>query len=255
MKQINITNFNIFEQTIAAILKLIPQAKLSFGPTGMSINVKVDNQYRAIVFSNSADCKEDISFCFNNLAAFYNILKLIKADHKKTTPEIEMGFDNTFLHIKCKNLKTRLITVKEETIQANVAKAVDMVLTPVLEFKTSSDLIKTIMGNSFIFANKDESRVYLNQHPDLQKNTIYAEVTNKNAKLANVITTKLGDITLGSLDHDLIIDFKRLEIINLFKSDDITIQLMDKPVLVTNLSLVDKEYFSKFTIYVLLRKN
>jgi len=255
MKVINITNFNIFEQTIASILKLVPQAKLSFNSNGMNIHVKVDNQYRASVFSNSADCTEDVSFCFNNIASFYSILKLIKTDHKKTVPEIEMGYDNTFLHIKCKNLKTRLITVKEEIVQSNVAKQVDMPLTPVLEFKTSSDLIKTIMSNSFIFTDKNESRIYLNQHPDLQKNTIYAEVTNKNAKLSNIITTKLGDITLGKLEQDLIIDFKRLEIINLFKSDEITVQLMDKPVLVTNLALTDKEHFSKFTIYVLLRKN
>jgi hypothetical protein len=157
--------------------------------------------------------------------------------------------------LKTKSIKTKIITVKEEVIQNTISKAVTTTLTPIFEFKTSSDDIKKVLNNGYLFTDVENIRVYLNQHDDMLQNCIYAEVTNKTNRLSNNIMTKFGDITLGKLTEDLIIDFERLSAFNLFKSDAIVIQLMDKPFLVSNLSIIKNDVFSKITIYNSLRKS
>lgn len=255
MKKIYIKNFDIFEQTLSAVLKIVESVKLIVNPTGLTIHVC--NAYaRCSVFTNSVNSTETLNICIKDANALLKILKVIRDDEGKkgTFSTLDVNFDDTFLYFKTKGVKTKIITVKEEVIQNMVSKEVTTVLTPILEFKTTSEDIKKVLSNGFLFSDPESIRVYLNQHEDMQQNCIYAEITNKTNRLSNNITTKLGDITLGKVETDLIVDFERLAVFNILKSDSIVIQLMDKPFLVASLSLSKDDIFSKFTIYNSLRK-
>lgn len=258
MHKIYIKDFSILEQTLSAILKIVPSVKLVLNNTGLTIHAC--NAYaRCSVFTNSVYSGEDISLCIKDISTLTKTLSIIRDEEGKkktdTNNIIETSYDGTFIYFNTKNIKTKIITVKEEVIQNNVSKAVTTVLTPILEFKTSTEAIKKVLSNSFMFTDVENIRVYLNQHADLQQNCLYAEVTNKTNRLSNNITTKFGDITLGKVTEDLILDFDRLGVFNLFKSDNIVIQLMDKPFLVANQTISKDDIFSKFTIYNSLRKS
>jgi len=255
MKNIYIKDFDILDQTLSAVLKLVPSFKLMFNQTGLTIHC-CNSFARCSVFTNSATSDEDITLCIKDGAIFTKTLDVIKKEEgKKVSSNVTLTYDDTFIHIKTKTVKTKIITVKEEVIQNTVAKAVVSQLTPVLEFKTSSDNIKKVLSNGYMFTDPESIRVYLNQQEEMMQNCVYAEVTNKTNRLSNNITVKLGDITIGSIKEDLIIDFDRLGAFNLFKSDNIVIQLMDKPFLVAELSLNKDNMFSKFTVYNSLRKS
>lgn len=256
MNKIYIKNFEIFDQTLTSILKLVPSIKLIFNQNGLTIH-SCNAYTRCSVFTNSVYSDTEFNICVQNGPSLIKTLSLVKDDEGKKTnfTGIEISYDGTFIYIKSKNIKSKIITVKEEVIQNVVSKEVTSVLIPQMEFKTSSDNIKKVLNNGYLFSDAESIRVYLNQHEDMQQNCIYAEVTNKTNRLSNNITTKLGDITLGKVTEDLIIDFERLGAFNIIKSDSITIQLMDKPFLVANLSLNKDDCFSKFTIYNSLRKS
>ena len=258
MQKIYIKDFSILEQTLVAILKIVPSVKLIFNDTGLTIH-SCNAYARCSVFTNSTYSDEELSLCIKDVSTLTKTLSLIKDEEGKKKTEsnnvIEASYDGTFIYLNTKNVKTKIITVKEEVIQNNISKAVTTTLTPVLEFKTSTDSIKKVLGNSFMFTDVENIRVYLNQHDDLQQNCIYAEVTNKTNRLSNNITVKLGDITLGKVTEDIILDFERLSVFNLFKNDNIVIQLMDKPFLVANLSIAKDDIFAKFTVYNSLRKS
>jgi hypothetical protein len=256
MNNIYIKDFTIFEQTLSAVLKLVPSIKLVFNSVGLTIHA-CNSYARCSVSTNSASSDEEISICIKEGASLTKTLSLIKTDEGKnsTCSNIDVKYDGTFIYLKTKSIKTKIITVKEEVIQNTISKAVTTTLTPIFEFKTTSDDIKKVLNNGYLFTDVENIRVYLNQHDDMLQNCIYAEVTNKTNRLSNNITTKFGDITLGKLTEDLIIDFERLSAFNLFKSDAIVIQLMDKPFLVSNLSIIKNDVFSKITIYNSLRKS
>ena len=259
MRNIYIKDFDILNQTLSAILKLVNSYKLEFNQTGLNIHCS-NECTRCSVFTNCVYSDEEFSIAIESGDSLAKTLTLLKNEEtkKNNTPSnnIEMSYDGTFIYIKSNHLKTKIITVKEEVIQNVVSKAVTTQLTPQAEFKTSSEAIKKVLNNSFLFKDVDSVRVYLNQHEDMLQNCVYAEVTNKTNRLSNNITTKLGDITLGKITSDLIIDFKRLSAFDLFKNDNIVVKIIDKPnLLVAELSLIKNDIFSKFTVYNSLRKS
>ena len=258
MQNIYIKDFSILEQTLNAILKIVPSVKFIINETGLTIH-SCNAYARCSVFTNSVTSDEELNLCIKDVNTLAKTLSIIKDEEGKKKTEsnavINATYDGTFIYLNTKNIKTKIITVKEEVISNTISKAVTTVLTPVLEFKTSSENIKKVLSNSFMFNDVENVRVYLNQHDDLQQNCLYAEVTNKTNRLSNNITVKLGDITLGKVTEDIILDFERLSVFNLFKNDNIVIQLMDKPFLVAELSIFKDNIFSKFTIYNSLRKS
>lgn len=258
MQNIYIKDFSIFEQTLLALLKIVPSAKFIINETGLTIH-SCNAYARCSVFTNSVTSDIELNISIKDISTVAKTLSLIKDEdgkkNKDVTGVVNATYDGTFIYINTKNIKTKIITVKEEVIQNTISKAVTTVLTPVLEFKTTSDNIKKVLSNSFMFNDVENIRVYLNKHADLQQNCIYAEVTNKTNRLSNNITVKLGDITLGDIKEDIILDFERLTVFNLFKNDSIVIKLMDKPFLVADLSISKNDIFSKFTLYNSIRKS
>ena len=103
------------------------------------------------------------------------------------------------------------------------------------EFKTSSDLIKRVNGHTFLFNDSKSINVYLETKDDMESNSVFATLGNKNVEIGKEITLKLGFVTSGSIPvgRSLIVDLERLNLFNCVQSDDIRIGLMDKGCLLS----------------------
>ena len=112
-------------------------------------------------------------------------------------------------------------------------------------------------GHSFIFQNSEDARVYLSVNPDMENNVVYATIGNDSNELNNSITLKFGLVNFGSLgDRRLILDFERLNILNIVQSEEIKVQLMQVPILVYKIAKTGEAgNFSNITIYDSLRKS
>lgn len=257
---ITINNFESFEQIVIALNKVVEGMKVSVNETGMTIYTR--NTYAR--FSTTSNCitsKEDVDMNFNELITLIKNLKLVRTQCKDMT-KLKCFYQEPFLHFKSKDIKTKIGTVKERVIQNFVTTEVTTELKPIFEFNTTSETLKMIGSNKFIFADIESARIYLiTNDKELHNNTVYAELNNRLNPLSSSLTLKLGDITLnemGGRESDVIIDFDRLRAFNLFNdTTDVKIQLMDKNILVseTSINSGDEGQFTKLTVYNSLRKS
>ena len=96
-----------------------------------------------------------------------------------------------------------------------MSKKVETQLNPVFEFTTTSDMIKNINGHSYIFKDGDKLRVYLETKDDMENNTLFASIGNRESDLNNEMTLKFGLVTFGSLnDKALTLDLERVNLLN-----------------------------------------
>ena len=83
------------------------------------------------------------------------------------------------------------------------------------EITTTSDMIKNINGHSYIFKDGDQLRVYLETKDDMENNTLFASIGNRESDLNNEMTLKFGLVTFGSLnDKALTLDLERVNLLN-----------------------------------------
>lgn len=244
-----IKDFDIFQKTIEAVCRFSPSAKINATPSGIEIYVKNDFA-RCSAISNCVESDVEGSFCIKDVSALNKILKVILTYNKKhKSNDISIEYDGSFININSKSVKNKLITVKEQTIAKNIGKAVTTELSSEMEFTTSSDNIKNILSNTFLFNDLDSIKVYLKQDPDMSPNMIYAHMVNKDAPLSNEITLELGNIGFGKLSKEIIINFEVLKTFNLFNSDSITIKKLTVPALSSELMLNNgSDVFAKFII-------
>jgi hypothetical protein len=90
-------------------------------------------------------------------------------------------------------------------------------------------------------------RVYLETKTDMENNTLYATIGNKQLVLNNEMTLKFGLVTYGSLgDRSVILDVDRINLFDAVPSDEIKISLMDANVLVSDVTSKGKNdtYFN-----------
>ena len=108
-----------------------------------------------------------------------------------------------------------------------------------------------------MFTDAKSINVYLETKDDMEANSVFATLGNKNVDLGREMTLKLGLVTEGAIPdgRSLIIDIERLNLFNCLQSDDISISLMDKNVLLSRTSLHGKNgtYFN-INIYCTLLK-
>lgn len=256
---ITINNFESFEQIVIALNKVVEGMKVSINSTGMTIYTR--NAFAR--FSTSSNCitsDVDIEMCFNELITLIKNLKLVRTQCKDIS-KLKCYYQEPFLHFKSKDIKTKIGTVKERVIQNFITNEVTAELKPIFEFNTTSETLKMIGSNKFIFADIESARIYLIVNDtELHNNTVYAELNNRINPLSSSLTLKLGDITLNDMDNesdDIIIDFDRLRAFNLFNdTTDVKIQLMDKKILVSETSInSDDGQFTKLIVYNSLRKS
>ena len=256
-QKIKINDFDLFLQSLKALNKLTVSAKFTINSEGYTVYGK--NAFaRGEMTSNSVVAEKDpVEFCVLDLAMLIKVLTTAHEVHQDDFSEIEMWFDFPFIKIESGKFKTKLATCKEEVIQNSVSQKVKTQLTPVFEFMTSTKQIKYVNSHSFIASDPEAARVYLSTEPTMENNTVYARIGNDANELNNSITLKFGMATSGSLgDRKLILNFDRLTIFNVVDSDEITIQLMDKNVLVNTVNIYgDGDASFKFTLYTSLLAN
>jgi hypothetical protein len=256
-QKIRINDFDLFLKALKALNKLTVSSKFTINSEGLTIYGK--NAFaRGELTSNSVVSEKDpIEFCILDLAMFIKVLGTAYEVHQDDFSEIEMWFDFPFIKIESGKFKTKIATCKEEVIQNSVSQKVKTVLTPVFEFMTSTKQIKYVNSHSFIASDPDSARIYLSTEPTMENNTVYARIGNDANELNNSITLKFGMATSGTLgDRKLILNFDRLGIFNVVDSDEISIQLMDKNVLVNTINVYgDGDSSFKFVLYTSLLAN
>ena len=248
--QLKIRDFPLFLDTLEAVAKITQAVKLTFDGDGLKVYCK--NIFaRGEFVSTSVYSDSECSFCTNELSLLIRVLKAA-ADSMKENAEplssINMVLDEPFFRINNKKFKTKLTTCTEDIVQNNLSKPVKTELRTLFQFTTDSATIRKINQNGFIFKDPSMARVYLEtNHPEMDRNVVWARIDNDENNQNNSMTLKLGlindiadDFEQGP-DDKLIIDFDRLSLFNIVPDAGlIKIRLTDKNVLVYNCSLTRK---------------
>lgn len=243
-QNINILDFEMFYEIVKSLAKMADGVKFTFDKDGLVVNAK--NEYsKCNLTSNSASSNETVEFSIGELQMLLKILGTVKDMYNGDYSSVRMAYDSPFLRIESGKFKTKISTREEEKILKFVSTKIKTELSPLVEFTTSTNMIKTVNSHSFIFPNMSSARLYLREEPDMQKNTMFVTIGNEGDELANSVTLELGLINSGSLTSDdgtvqkVILDFNRLNILNMVPSDEIKVMIAkERPVL---LSSVTKE--------------
>lgn len=254
---IKVNDLKVFETTVHALVKMVDAMKIVIDQTGMKIYTR--NAYaRFHVTSNCVEADGECELCINELTVLLKTLKLVNKQCKNMDA-LTCYYEHPFFHFKSKDVKTKIGTVKERVITNSLDRAISTEITPVFEFKTTGKTIKDICTNKFIFNDIESARVYLVWgSDDMHNNIVYTELNNRLNELNSSLTLPLGDITLNSLTEprDVILDFDRLKALNIFNCDDVTVQLMDKNVLVSESQINGNDgVYTKLIVYCSMRKS
>lgn len=241
-QNINISDFELFYEIVKSLTKMADGVKFIFDQNGLVVNAK--NEYsKCNLTSNSASSSEPVEFCIGELQMFLKILSTVKEMYNGDYSSVKIAYDAPFLRIESGKFKTKISTREEEKIIKFIATKIKTELTPLVEFTTNSNMIKTINGHSFISPNIASARLYLREEPDMQRNTMFVTIGNENDELANSITLELGLINSGTLTSEdgtqkkIILDFNRLNILNMVPSDEIKVMIAkERPVLVSSVT-------------------
>jgi len=254
--EIKINDLKVLEEIITALNKTVESVKIITDESGMKIYTKASFAR----FHITSNCIESPVPCEMNIQTLPILIKTLKLVNKqvKNIDSLKCYFEKPFLYFVSKDVKTKIGTVKERVIENSLDTAIDAVLNPVFEFKTDSKTIKDICTNKFIFNDVESARCYLVWgQDDMHNNVVYTELTNRINELSSSLTLQLGDITLNKLTEprDIILDFKRLNAFNLFKTDeDIVIALTDRNILTSDLTINKGDIYTKLKVFNSMRK-
>lgn len=254
-EQIRINDFNILYDIVKSLTRMSDGVKFTVNDCGLTIYAK-NNFSKCELTSNSVVSDNEVSFNIGDLGMFLKILTTVKELYKdEGYVSVKLFYDKPFVKIESKKFKTKLSTVDDERIAGFIGTKVHTAMTPQLEFTTSSDKIKSINSHSFIFNDSNSARVYLTSDDDMQSNTIFAKIGNEGNDLANSVVLELGMINSGSLgNRKVIIDFDRLNILNIVPSDEIKVELANEvPVLKSHIRKTGKNNtFFDLNVYVFM---
>lgn len=209
--------------------------------------------------SNAISASSPIEFSILDLSTFVKVLSTVSTIHENDFSDLKFIADLPFVRFESKKFKTKLSTCNEDVISKWVSKKIDeSKFTPVFEFTTTSDWLRRVNSHSYIFPDPNCLKVYLETKDDMEKNTLFATLGNKETDLNNEMTLKCGLVTYGKLDdRKIIIDLERLNLFNAFSSDSIKISLMSLNVLVSKVKAVGKNdsAYLNMTVYNSILKN
>lgn len=210
--------------------------------------------------SNAITSDEEISIVIQRLDMFCKVLMSVKDIHQDDYSDFKFIVDLPKVLFESKKFKTKFQTQNEEldSIKKWFSTKVSTQLAPTFEFTTTSDLIKRINSHSFIFDKLDDVRIYLETKDDMEKNSVFATIGNKETDLSNEITLKFGIVTAGKIPNGakLILDLEHLNMFNALQSNEIKIFLPEKfPMLVSKTIVQGKNgTFFKMNVYNALLK-
>lgn len=239
---INIRDFDLFYDIVKSLTKMAEGIKFMVDENGLIIYAKNDYS-KCNINSNAISSSSNIDFCIAELGTLLRILTTVKDIYKNDYSDVRFIYEKPFLKVESGKFKVKLSTCDEQRVAKYVASKIKTELTPKIEFTTNSALIKTINGHSFISPDPANIRVYITTEKDMQNNTVFATVGIESNELANSATLELGLLNSGSLTNadgvtqKVILDFNRLNILNMVPSDEIKIMVAnERPVLVSNIT-------------------
>ena len=251
-KQILVNDFGLFCEVMKSAVKIVDSAKVIIDENGLAIYGARGTIARCELISNSVYSQEKVEFSVLDLNMFVKILGTIRDIHQDDYTDFKFTLESPFLKFTSKKFKTKLNTCNDDVISKWVSTKVHTQLTPVFEFKTTSDLIKRVNSHQFIFNDPTGLRVYLEPKSDMENNTLYATLGNQENNLNNEIVLNMGLVTFGKLENNrkITLDLERLNLFNALPCDEITVSLMNMNVLVSKTKITGKNnsYFS-LTIY------
>jgi hypothetical protein len=241
-ENIQIRDFELFYEIVKSLTKIADGVKFMFDQNGLVVYAKNDYS-KCNLTSNAAYSQNQVEFCIGELPMLLKILTTVKEMYKDDYESVKMSYEQPFLKVESGKFRTKVAACDEQRISKFVATKLKTELSPMLEFTTGSNLIKAINSHSFIFQNSADARSYITAEPEMQNNTIFATIGNEGNELANSITLELGLINSGTLKKDdgtdikIILDFNRLNILNMVPSDEIKVMVAkERPVLVSNIT-------------------
>ena len=254
---IEISDFGLFFEAMKSAAKLVDAAKLLFSPNGLEIYGARDVAARCELTTNAVSSKDTFDFCIDNISMLNRVLATAKEIHGDDFSELEIKYNRPNLMFKSKKFKMKYSTCNESTISKWVSKKIEAKMKTLFEFKTTSDLIKRVNGHAFLFTDSKSINVYLETKDDMEANSVFATLGNKNVDIGKEITLKFGLVTLGTIpeNRNLIIDLERMNLFNCINSDDIKIGLMDRGCLLSQTKVQGKNgtYFNVNVYSTLLK--
>lgn len=252
---IKINNFELFSEIVKSLSKMADGAKFTVNDCGLTVYAKNDYS-KCELTSNSIISDNELTFCIGNLSMFLKIMTTLSGIYKEdVTNSVKMYFDSPFIKFESKKFKTKISTVEEDNIVNFIGNKVHTELSPQIEFTTNSSIIRSINSHSFITTDSNAARIYVSTDPQMENNVIFATIGNEENDFENSVTLELGLITSGVLDdRKLILNFDRLNILNMLPSEEINVQLAkERPVLISKVQKTGKnDTFFNISIYVAL---
>lgn len=265
--QIQINDFDLFHEAVKTTSRVVESAKFTISEAGMEVYGARARTARCEITTNAVASSEPVSFSVENLQSFLKLLSTVKEVHGDDFSGLKFFVDLPFVRFESKKFKTKFSTCNEALISAWITTKINAQFTPVFEFTSSSDMIKRLNGQAFMFSAAKDMRIYLETRDDMENNAVFATVGNRETDLNNEVTLKFGLVSSGSLvtkdendvvtdERRLILDFERLNLFNALQSDSIKFQLMNVNCLVSKTSLSGKNgSFFNFDLYCTVLKS
>ena len=243
--KIEISDFVLFCEVVRSLGKMSEGVKFTVTDCGFTVYAKNDFS-KCEMTSNCVTSQEEVSFSIGDIGTLTKVMNTLKDLYGNDPSKISMTFDAPFLKFASPKFKTKIATIDEDAIRNYIGTKVHTELTPLAEFTTSSQLIRNVNSHSFVFSDAGTARIYLTIEPGMQNNTMFATIGNESEDLANSVTLELGLVNYGSLTETdpstgleaprkIILDFNRLNILNMVQSDEIKVMVAkERPVLVSN---------------------
>ena len=243
--KIDISDFPLFCDVVKSLGKMSDGIKFTVSDCGMTVYAKNDYS-KCEMTSNCITSHGEVSFSIGDIGTLTRVMSTLRDLYGDDSGKISMEFDSPFLRFSSGKFKTKLATIDEDAIRNYIGTKVHTDLTPLAEFTTSSQMIKGINAHSFVFSDSGSARIYLTVEPDMQNNTVFATIGKEDEDLSNSATIELGLLTYGSFSEKdssgmesqrkIILDFNRLNILNMVQSDEIKVMVAkERPVLSANI--------------------
>lgn len=226
-KSIKIVDFQLFEESVRPVNKIAKSAKITVNEFGLKINSR-NEICRCEIQSNCVTSDEEVSFCIGDLSMLTKVLTSMSGIHDGDLSNVKMFVDSGFLKLESNRFKTKISLVNEDDIEKFVdggfkTKIMDIPFD--YEIMTNSNMIKRLNGFSFMFSDTNALRVYLKSEDGMNKNMIHATIGCDGDDFENGATFEFGLVTSGEVgDSRLVLNFDRLNILNIIQSDEIMIR-------------------------------
>lgn len=254
---INVSDFDLFVEVMKSTAKLVDSAKLIITNNGLEIYGAHNSIARCEIVSSSISADENVEFAIDNVATFNKILATVKDVHNGDYSGLKFIYEQPFVKFESKKFKVKFHSINEDKIVNWISKKVEMKMESVFDFQTTTELIKKILGHSYLFTDPKNVKVYLETKDDMDQNVIFATIGNRQVELGNEIVLKAGVVTYGKIPENrfITVDLERLSLLNAVNTNDLKLSLMNYNVVVSETQIHGKNntYFN-LKIYLSLTK-